>query len=101
MRQALILLSVSVLFTSCATLKNEPYMNIFVHTTETSRLVFEEDTIKTSNNKARIEVERKNNALQNEKPASPKSRPSAGVQINMRMPTELWGTMLALFKSWI
>lgn len=63
-QKALILLTVSILFTSCATLNNEPYMNIFVHTTEPSRLVFDEDTIKTTNNKARLEVERKNEALQ-------------------------------------
>ena len=63
-KKALILLSVSVLLASCATLNNEPYMNIFVHTTEPSRLVLEEDTIETKNNKARLEVERKNEALQ-------------------------------------
>ena len=60
MRQKLYILTVSTLMTSCATILNQPYKNVKVHTTEQSRIIYRYDTIKTVNNKANLWAERKN-----------------------------------------
>ena len=49
--------------TSCATIINKPYKNVKVHTTESSRIVHRNDTIKTVNNRANMWAERKNENL--------------------------------------
>ena len=63
MRQTFYILTISVLMTSCATIGNQPYTNIKVYTTEPSEIVYEQNTAKTKNNKAKLRVERKNETL--------------------------------------
>ena len=54
---------VSFLMTSCATIFNSPHKTITVHTTEPSKIVHKQDTIRTIDNKAHLRVERKNEPL--------------------------------------
>jgi hypothetical protein len=49
--------------TSCATILNQPYKNVKVHTTEPSKIVHRNDTIKTVNNRANVWAERKKENL--------------------------------------
>lgn len=49
--------------TSCATVMNDSYVNIKLHTTEASTITYKQDTITTVNNKAQWRVERKNTSL--------------------------------------
>lgn len=63
MRQTLFLLAISILITSCATIMNQPYRSITVHTTQPGDIIFKKDTIKTRNNKANFKVERKNEPI--------------------------------------
>lgn len=48
---------------SCATLLNQPYRNITVHTIEPSRIVHKFDTIETQKNKAYLAVRRQKEPL--------------------------------------
>jgi len=63
MRQVLFILIASILLGSCATIMNQPYKNVKVYTTESSRIIYRYDTIKTINNKANLWVERKKELL--------------------------------------
>lgn len=63
MRQTFYILIISVLITSCATILNQPYKNVKVHTTEPSRIVHRNNTVETVNNSANIWAERKNENL--------------------------------------
>lgn len=51
------------LLTSCATIVNRPYKYVTVHTTEQSKIIYRQDTIKTVDNKAHLKVERKRESL--------------------------------------
>ena len=62
MKRTIYILIVASLLTSCATL-NLPYKNITIYTTEPSKIIYIQDTIKTVENKAHLCVERKNEAL--------------------------------------
>ena len=62
-KQAFYILAVSVFLSSCATIVNQPYKYVTVHTTEPSSIIFEHDTINTTDNKAHLKVKRKNEAL--------------------------------------
>ena len=63
MKQTLFVLIVSILLSSCATIINQPYKNVKVYTTEPSKIIYGQDTIKTINNKANLLVERKKELL--------------------------------------
>ena len=63
MKQTLFILIVSIFITSCATIVNQPYKYVTVHTTEPSNIIFEHDTIGTVENKAHLKVERKNESF--------------------------------------
>ena len=63
MRQTFYILIVSLFMTSCATILNQPYTNVQVNTTEPSKIIYRNDTIKTINNKANLCAERKNETL--------------------------------------
>ena len=63
MKQTLFVLIVSILLSSCATIVNQPYKNVKVYTTEPSKIIYGQDTIKTINNKANLMVERKKELL--------------------------------------
>ncbi len=59
MRRILFILIVSILLSSCATIINQPYMNVRVRTTEPSEIIYNQDTVKTVNNETNLWVERK------------------------------------------
>ena len=59
-----IVLAISLLMTSCATLLNSPYKNITIYTTETSEIIYEQETVSTESNKADLTVERKRDPIQ-------------------------------------
>ena len=63
MRYYLVLFIISILFSSCATLLNQPYVNVEIKTTEPSEVIHNKDTVKTVNNKTNLWVERKNEKL--------------------------------------
>ena len=63
MKQTLYTLIVSIFLTSCATIINQPYKCVTVHTTEPSCIIFEHDTINTVENKAYLKVKRKNESF--------------------------------------
>ncbi|MDR2908103.1 MAG: hypothetical protein LBU91_08970 [Bacteroidales bacterium] len=63
MKQAFSILIISILMTSCATLFNRPYKNVTIHTTEPSKLIVEQDTIQTVDNKAHLRVKRQEKLL--------------------------------------
>jgi hypothetical protein len=63
MRQIFYILTISVLISSCATILNQPYKNVKVHTTEPSRIISKYDTIQTVNNRANVWAERKKENL--------------------------------------
>jgi len=58
MRKTLYILTVSILMTSCATFMNQPHKNLTIYTTEPGKIIYNGDTIKTTDNKAYIRVER-------------------------------------------
>ncbi|MCK3685463.1 hypothetical protein [Maribellus sp. YY47] len=59
MRQKLCILIVSFFMTSCATILNQPYTNLTVYTTAPGVIVHNGDTVKTIENKANFQVDRK------------------------------------------
>ena len=63
MRQTLYILTVSILLTSCATIMNQSHKNITIYTTEPGKIVLNQDTINTVDNKANFRVERKKETL--------------------------------------
>jgi len=63
MKQTPLILIASILLSSCATILNQPYTNVKVRTTEPSKIVFKQDTIKTTNNKVDLWAERKKETL--------------------------------------
>lgn len=58
MKQTLIILAISLLFTSCATILNRNWINSTIYTTAPSVIVFNTDTVKTIGNKAQLKLER-------------------------------------------
>jgi hypothetical protein len=60
LKQMLYILAVLILMSSCATILNMPYTNVKVYTTESSKIIYRYDTIKTVNNEANLWIERKN-----------------------------------------
>ncbi|MDR2205986.1 MAG: hypothetical protein LBE36_07510 [Flavobacteriaceae bacterium] len=54
---------VPILLTSCATFMNKPYTAVTVHTTEPSKIIYQNDTLETINNRAELFVERKKDTL--------------------------------------
>jgi len=64
MRNIFYTLTVSILLTSCATIVNQPYKYVTVHTTESSSIIFDNDTIKTLDNKAHLKVKRQRKPLE-------------------------------------
>lgn len=63
MRQTLFILTVLILLSSCATIINQPHTNVKVRTTESSKIIYRQDTIKTANNEVNLWVERKKETL--------------------------------------
>ena len=63
MKQILYILPIILLMTSCATLMNQQHKNITIYTTEPSRIIYNQDTIRTSDNKAYLSVVRKKETL--------------------------------------
>jgi len=49
--------------TSCATIMNQPYKKITIYTTEPSKIIYNQNTITTSDNKADLSVLRKKETL--------------------------------------
>ena len=64
MKPTLYILIVSFFITSCATILNGSHEKIRVYTTKPSKIVYNNETVKTVNNKARLSVERKNEAVE-------------------------------------
>lgn len=60
MKKTLTILTISLLLVSCATLTNQEWTRSTIYTTEPTRIVFRNDTIKTLRNKAKLTLERKN-----------------------------------------
>lgn len=60
MKKTLIILTISLLLASCASLTNQEWTRSTIYTTEPTRIVFRNDTIKTLRNKAKLTLERKN-----------------------------------------
>lgn len=63
MKQTIIILAISILITSCATVLNRSHEKVKVYTTEPSTIIHKYDTIKTVNNKVNLRVERKKELL--------------------------------------
>ena len=63
MKQILYILIVPILMSSCATIVNQPYKYVTVHTTEPSTIIYRRDTINTIDNKVHLKVERKKETL--------------------------------------
>jgi len=53
-------LTISLLLTSCATLTNQAWTVSTIYTTEPTKIVFQNDTIKTKRNKVKLILERQN-----------------------------------------
>ncbi|WP_421750263.1 hypothetical protein [Croceimicrobium sp.] len=64
MKKALSLVTALLLLTSCATIFNESHTNITFYSTEAIQIVCKQDTLNTIDNKAILQVERKNEPLQ-------------------------------------
>jgi hypothetical protein len=64
MKKILIILTISLLFASCASLTNQKWTRSTIYTTEPTRIVFRNDTIKTLKNKAKLTLERKNTQIE-------------------------------------
>ena len=64
MKHTLLIYSGAVLFSSCATYLNLPYKDINFYTIEPGKIIFNADTLQTSNNKAILRVERKKETLE-------------------------------------
>lgn len=64
MKQTLYILIASFFITSCATILNGAHEKIRVYTTKPSKIVYNNEAVKTVNNKARLSVERKNEAAE-------------------------------------
>jgi hypothetical protein len=63
MRQTLYVLIVFILMTSCATMFNQPHENLTIYTTVPSKVIYNGDTIKTIDNKAKFRAERSKNPI--------------------------------------
>lgn len=64
MKQTLyVLMAVSFLLNSCASIMNQPRMDITIYTTEPSKIIVNSDTMNTNDNKATFQVERKNEVI--------------------------------------
>ena len=63
MKQIFYTLIASIFLTSCATIVNQPYKYVTVHTTKPSNIIFKHDTINAIDNKVHLKVERKNESL--------------------------------------
>lgn len=63
MKLRIVLNILALSLASCATLLNQPYRNITVHTTEPSRIVHKFDTLETQKNKAYLAVRRQKEPL--------------------------------------
>lgn len=60
MKRTITILTISLLLVSCATFTNQEWTKSTINTTEPTRIVFRNDTIKTLRNKAKLTLERKN-----------------------------------------
>lgn len=49
--------------TSCASILNQKHKTISIYTTKTTKIIYKTDTLKTSNNKTNIRVDRSNNPI--------------------------------------
>ena len=63
MKQTPLILITLILLSSCATIINQPYTGVNVRTTEPSKIIYKQDTIKTVNNEINLWVERKKETL--------------------------------------
>ncbi len=63
MRYSLLLISISILTSSCATILNSKYKKVTVYTPESANIIYENDTIKTVQNKATIYTPRQKGPL--------------------------------------
>lgn len=63
-KKTLIILTISLLLASCASLTNQKWTRSTIYTTEPTKIVFRNDTIKTLKNKAKLTLERKNAPLE-------------------------------------
>lgn len=63
MKRTAYILTICTLITSCATIMSPTHKNITIYTTEPSKIIYKKDTLKTSDNKANLFVERKNEKL--------------------------------------
>ncbi|MEM8900561.1 MAG: hypothetical protein AAGC85_20770 [Bacteroidota bacterium] len=63
MRYSLLLISISILTSSCATILNSKYKKVTVYTPEPTNIIYEDDTIKTVQNKVRIYTSRQKGPL--------------------------------------
>jgi len=63
MKHALCQIALSALFTSCATIINQPHERVTIYTTEPGAIVFENDTIETVRNSASLSAERRSEPL--------------------------------------
>ena len=58
MKQILLLLILSTLLSSCATILNSPQTPVSIHTAEPSKIIVGTDTIPTKKNKAKVVLQR-------------------------------------------
>lgn len=63
MKPTLYILSFSMLMTSCATIMNQSHKKIQIYTSQSSKIIYKQDTISQLGTKTTILVERKNKAV--------------------------------------
>ena len=63
MKQISYILIASFFLTSCASILNSPYKYVTIHTTEPSTIIFEDNTINTTDNKAHLLVKRQSDPV--------------------------------------
>lgn len=64
MKKTIITLIISLLFASCASLINQEWTKSTIYTTEPTKIVFQNDTIKTKKNKTKLTFERKDTPIE-------------------------------------
>jgi hypothetical protein len=64
MKRTVIILSCSIFLSSCVTLLSSSHKNVRIFTTEPTKVIYNQDSINTINNKAILSVERKNQPLE-------------------------------------
>jgi hypothetical protein len=64
MKRTVIILSCSIFLSSCVTLLSGSHKNVRIFTTEPTKVIYNQDSINTINNKAILSVERKNQPLE-------------------------------------